>query len=47
MEQTKVNPVIECFVSHGPINQLSFFYVLYETKSEPSVKMTDGSLSKS
>ncbi len=46
MEQTKVEPVIECFVSHGPINQLSFFYVLYE-KSEPSVKMTDGSLSKS
>ena len=43
MEQTKVEPVIECFVSHGPINQLSFFYVLYE--SEPSVKMTDGSLS--
>ncbi|EJU86608.1 hypothetical protein HMPREF1344_02107, partial [Enterococcus faecalis R508] len=33
MEQTKVNPVIECFVSHGPINQLSFFYVLYEKKS--------------
>ena len=24
MEQTKVEPVIECFVSHGPINQLSF-----------------------
>ena len=32
MEQTKVEPVIECFVSHGPINQLSFFYVLYEKK---------------
>ncbi len=33
MEQKKVEPVIECFVSHGPINQLSFFYVLYEKKS--------------
>ncbi len=39
MEQTKVNPVIECFVSHGPINQLSFFYVLYE-KKEPGTKIT-------
>ncbi|MFB8452600.1 hypothetical protein [Enterococcus faecalis] len=48
MEQTKVEPVIECFVSHGPINQLSFFYAMYYMKkSEPSVKMTDGSLSKS
>ncbi|EPH78866.1 hypothetical protein D927_01912 [Enterococcus faecalis 02-MB-BW-10] len=32
MEQTKIEPVIECFVSHGLINQLSFFYVLYEKK---------------
>ncbi len=39
MEQTKVEPVIECFVSHGPINQLSFFYVLYE-KKEPGTKIT-------
>ncbi|AFO45352.1 hypothetical protein EFD32_2470 [Enterococcus faecalis D32] len=46
MEQTKVEPVIECFVSHGPINQLSFS-MYYMKKSEPSVKMTDGSLSKS
>lgn len=42
MEQTKIEPVIECFVSHGLINQL-LFSMYYMKKSEPSVKMTDGS----